>query len=95
MNSTHTPGPWEWDGNVCDYDPENEAPWLVQAPWDSKESQSILIGSIKCKSKANAKLIAAAPELLAALRDCIAALGGVNSDNVPETARKAIAKATS
>jgi hypothetical protein len=34
-------------------------------------------------------------ELLSALRDCIASLGGINSDAVPETARAAIAKATS
>ena len=43
---------------------------------------------------ANAKLIASAPELLQALKDAVAALGGMNSDNVPETARAAIAKAT-
>ena len=39
-------------------------------------------------------LILAAPDLILALRDAVAALGGITSDNVPQTIRAAIAKAT-
>jgi hypothetical protein len=59
----HTPGPWEWDGPVWQYDKDNEAPWLVQHPWRSVESKTVLGGSIKCQSEADARLIAKSPEL--------------------------------
>ena len=68
MSDKHTPGPWEWDGNPCNYDHNEEAPWLWQAPWKAEESFQILSGSIKCGNKADARLIAAAPELLEALK---------------------------
>jgi len=65
MTTQHTPGPWKWDGNPCDYDPDQEAPWLV----DSNDSfPPILGGTIKCQSQADARLIAAAPELLEAIQ---------------------------
>jgi hypothetical protein len=54
----HTPGAWEWDGNVWDYNPEQEAPWLV-----NQDGDRILSGEIKCHKEADAHLIAAAPEL--------------------------------
>jgi hypothetical protein len=57
------PGPWNWDGEVWDYDPENEAPWLVDAA-----DKRVLWGGIKCDSAANARLIAACnPETMRAL----------------------------
>jgi uncharacterized protein YceH (UPF0502 family) len=43
------------------------------------------------KREASARLTAAAPELFNALRDAVAALGGIHSDNVPESVRAAIA----
>ena len=70
--SKHTPGPWEWDSNPCNYDPHNEAPWLWQAPWNARESAPILSGSIKCGNEADARLIAAAPDLLEALQKFVA-----------------------
>lgn len=54
-----TEGPWEWDGNVCNYDPENEAPWLVQAPWHAKGRKRVLTGSIMCDRESDAAFIAA------------------------------------
>lgn len=52
-----TQGEWKWDGNVCDYDPYHESPWLV----DEKDSYPpILGGQIKCANPANASYIAAA-----------------------------------
>lgn len=58
--SKHTPGPWKWDGNVYKYDPEEEAPWLIA------ENTEVLEGEIHCKSEADARLIEASPDLLAA-----------------------------
>ena len=62
MSEKHTEGPWEWDANVWNYDPEQEAPWLVSAGNDK-----VLFGQIGCTSESNARLIAAAPDLLDAL----------------------------
>ena len=99
MSAKHTPGPWEWDGNPCSYDRDNEAPWLWQAPWKSRDSFPILSGSIKCGEEANARLIAAAPDLLESLQRLIAT--GLHEreyreimSNPAHYARAAIAKAT-
>lgn len=46
------------------------------------------------EASANLRLLCAAPKLYEALRDCIASLGGINSDATPESARLAIAQAT-
>jgi len=62
-----TPGPWEWDGNVWDYNPVFEAPWL-----EGGDGRIILKGAITCSSEANAHLIAAAPELYETLEAIIA-----------------------
>ena len=88
--SKHTPGPWEWDGKVWDYDHFEEAPYLVQAPWNANDSKSILEGAIRCNSEADARLIAAAPELLEALIDLVN--NGIGTESV-KNARAAIAKA--
>lgn len=92
----HTPGPWEWDGNVWAYDADNEAPWLVQSPWQSVESKTVLKGSIKCDSEADARLIAAAPELLEALVKLAALYDAMGAPTGPcrLMADAAIAKAT-
>lgn len=93
---SHTPGPWKWDGNVCDYDPEQEAPWLVLDP-DSSTTDPILRGEIHCGNPANARLIAAAPELLKALQAMLTHMGMDEDEwNKPtfDQARAAIAKAT-
>ena len=73
MSTQHTPGPWHWDGNPCNYDKEQEAPWLVDA---NNSFPPILGGTITCQSDANARLIAAAPELLKALNECRLAIQG-------------------
>jgi len=59
---SHTPGPWNWDDTVWDYDPAEQAPWLVAG---ADQAAVVLGGEIKC-NEANARLIAAAPDLLAA-----------------------------
>jgi len=65
MSAAHTPGPWKWDGNVCDYDPTNEAPWIIAGALDETP---VLTGEIKCSNPANARLIASAPDLLEVLQ---------------------------
>lgn len=65
----HTSGEWQWDGNVWDYNQEQEAPWLK-----SSTGEIILSGQIICKSEADAQLIAAAPELLEALYQTLSVL---------------------
>lgn len=53
-----TPGPWEWDGPVWDYDSREEAPWLIQS---GAGTYIVLYGEIKCGNEQDARLIAAAP----------------------------------
>jgi hypothetical protein len=92
--SKHTPGPWEWDGKVWDYDHFEEAPYLVQAPWTAHDSKTILEGAIRCESEADARLIAAAPELLRALKQMIAWEDGERTEiDAMVNARAIVAKA--
>ena len=60
--SKHTPGPWEWDGTVWQYDDQQGAPWLVQSPYQDIKSKAVLSGVIRCNTEADARLIAAAPD---------------------------------
>ena len=60
---SYTPGPWEWDAPVWDCDAELDVPWLVDG-----NGEPVLSGEIKCSSQANARLIAASPELEKALQ---------------------------
>jgi hypothetical protein len=76
MTAQHTPGPWQWDGNVCDYDESNEAPWLVTDAYavgiEKELSKGVVLrGGIKCRSEADARLIAAAPDLLEVARHAL------------------------
>lgn len=41
-----TPGPWEWDGTVWEYDKEQEAPWL-----NDREGNRILWGEINAHER--------------------------------------------
>lgn len=86
----HTPGPWDyWSGyNTVD---ELEAQITT-------EDGDIVIASYNRQipeGEANAKLLAAAPELLEALQSCIQQITALcSADDVPDQARAAIAKAT-
>ena len=96
MTLKHTPGPWVWDSTVWDYDPKEDAPWLVT----EASGDRILHGEIQCPSEANAHLIAAAPYLLAALlmiKDAAIEQRGLNFNLTTEqwaVFHAAIAKAT-
>ena len=70
MKTKFTPGPWVWDGNVCDYDKEQEAPWLVNESLSIEEGYVILGGEITCDNEANAALIKESPAMYEALSEC-------------------------
>ena len=64
----HTPGPWYWDDEDAlpwtDYDGVEHAPFLVD-----RNGRYVMAGSdIRIPKEANARLIAAAPDLLEALK---------------------------
>ncbi|MFC4923622.1 hypothetical protein [Delftia deserti] len=97
MQDKHTPGPWEATGN------------FVRSPMHQPEGLPRGVQIVECRdgyflphteeAKANARLIAAAPDMLAALRDVVAVMERDLAGLVvirPEltAARAAIAKAT-
>ncbi|HCF4362572.1 TPA: hypothetical protein NIE75_005283 [Pseudomonas aeruginosa] len=89
--SKHTPGPWFINGHerYTKYVEARIGGGLVQevaacGPTEKPEQQ-----------EANARLCAAAPELLEALQACIQQITALcSADDVPDQARAAIAKAT-
>ena len=83
MNSTHTPGPWDVSFG------RNDA--AIHAGGTIAMIDDVMTGW-----RANARLIAAAPELLAALGDIVASSDANCGDslaNAIRTAKDAIAKA--
>lgn len=59
-----SPGPWKWDGDVCNYNSLTEAPWLRV---DNRFMDLVLSGEIKCKNPADAQFISASPDMYEAL----------------------------
>lgn len=93
MNAKHTPGPWQ--STKCKAVVKSADYWAIIEEGD--ESAAWAIAEIDCDreaAEANAKLIAAAPELLAA---CEAAFSDYQSDTFQQPTeallRAAIAKA--
>lgn len=95
-----TPGPWHWTwngpgspgrvGKSIPGEPVEDCGWgsyCVALTYDQNG---------RFDQKANAMLIAAAPELLEALQQCASFIGGINGPNDwhVQIARAAIAKAT-
>ena len=87
---SYTPGPWEqrnnrvFSGGKCICSNVNAA-----SPTTQNIAEDVAM------SIANAKLMAAAPELLEALQVCIQQITALcSADDVPDQARAAIAKAT-
>lgn len=92
-NATHTPGPWHYSPDVS-----INGTKLVYAPDGYLVADA---GRIPRRTESetlyNARLIAAAPELLEALELCIANMGWSSTErgrDAFDTARAAIAKAT-
>ena len=90
MSAQHTPAPWYWADNVPDF-PKNHC-IIVDA-------DGFTIAEPSPMGEADARLIAAAPELLIALRDLLedAIALGICESNMSGSAvaaRAAIARAT-
>ena len=50
-----TKGEWFWDGDPSNYDPEEEAPWLIAG---DRAEKIVIYGEIKIANKKDAELIA-------------------------------------
>jgi hypothetical protein len=97
--SKHTPGSWVWADNYNGLDGLNGEPVLRWEPYDG-----MWLNARDGREDGNARLIAAAPELLEALRDMYEGwkyirrthgdLYGVGWDRAQEKAEAALAKAT-
>ena len=71
-----TPGPWKWDGDVCAYDHEQEAPWLI-----NERGKKVLYGQIDCDNSWSAELIAAlSPERVLAMIAVIEAAEAIDHE---------------
>lgn len=94
-HATHTPGPWTVrSGSVVKYDNSRPSGEIPIASMDRESGN----GTAPAERDDNARLIAAAPELLAACQVAIAMMEGDNLDEKfdgeAEVIRDAIARAT-
>ncbi|MBV6027252.1 hypothetical protein KUT53_22515 [Pseudomonas aeruginosa] len=81
----HTPGPWKW----------NHGRLLHNVAGEYSETILDIEEEAWRPTDDDAKLIAAAPDLLEALQVCIEQITALcSADDVPDQARAAIAKAT-
>ena len=74
----HTPGPWEVEEHE-NGDIETSVCGLVKTTYRSGPSGGLDLKQMKEEALANARLIAAAPDLLGALQDCYSELVKVMS----------------
>lgn len=92
---SHTPGPWHWDSDLVKGDPLNRRRYQVTTI--GKTITQLYHSSGDLYAEADARLIAAAPELLDALKLCYEHCAlyhpSVKTNNVGEAVRAAIAKA--
>lgn len=89
MTTQHTPGPWVVDRSHPD--------WVEGTTiWANDVVIAHAVADQHHQTEANARLIAAAPDLLAALEACLRRLDAHDDQSAPEclAARAAIAKAT-
>ena len=102
MTTQHTPGPWIGAGPSFG-DPLPRYTTSIMTEWEHEDGGYIEICELPFhnhddENEANARLIAAAPDLLKALIECedmiSHCLFGCDAENATEKARAAIAKAT-
>lgn len=87
MNAQHTPGPWHvWPDSFERFGPEETPDVYVGNA--SEHSALILSQGLPGQVEANARLIAAAPEMLTALRDAENWLGELDAG--PDTGAQAL-----
>lgn len=92
MSAKHSPAPWTWNKHYCGLVASNGDPVL-----QFYEYEGMLLAGFDKYEKANARLIAAAPELLEALNLCLAQLEPSMTTlefEAADAARAAISKAT-
>lgn len=99
MGTQHTPGPWRWDeswGAIVVDRPDMQR--LICPMWTGCD-RACMGRDVVDEDLANARLIAAAPDLLEALKSCLPDLAhyvskhGPGPDKRLDAARAAIAKA--
>lgn len=100
MSAKHTPGPWRYTSRNVD----NKANWASRIPFAIEVEHGAAVAPIadicdQPQAEENARLIAAAPDLLFALKACAAVCAGEVMDkkgliNALELASSAIRKAT-
>jgi hypothetical protein len=102
--AAHTPGPWTLDAGGWPLIINGPEPWAEGTIDDGAQADVVVL--IDCLensgrtydypeeiAEANARLIAAAPELLAALEDVVRVYARIGPDSVLAPARAAIARA--
>jgi hypothetical protein len=96
MKLKHTPGPWNYSGLTFETENGSFSIWKDQGENGSTLICEIDKGIRHEKANANAKLIAAAPELLENLIRCVDRLeeNGMGSMSAVRRAKEAIKKAT-
>lgn len=102
MESKHTPGPWTTDDSLADE--AGEFGIAILAKWQDGSAVRVAdcpVGEVDPETYANARLIAAAPDLLAALRDLVenindptCSIDELRNDVSFADSRAAIARAT-
>ena len=100
MSTQHTPGPWHWEADEVKGDPFNRVRYQVTAL--GRTVTRVYYSSFEggqTNAESDARLIAAAPELLAALEDAESIFGPEEGEehkapHWAKRARAAIAKAT-
>lgn len=97
MTTQHTPGPWR-----VEEQPYKSSAFYIRGTKPNGKPMTWGLGAVAhiprstvLPSEANARLIAAAPELLEALQNCLEQIaGGPDGSRVYFAAKKVIAKAT-
>ena len=97
MSAKHTPGPWIGAGPSFG-DPLPRYTTEIVTEWEDEDGEALSICSLPFRhhddeNEANARLIAAAPELLEALKELTGHINERFSGGVWDRARAAIAKA--
>lgn len=81
---THTPGPWSWDGSDWPFvinDAQDRVIAVIPDPYDQIDPT---LRVTEQAAEANARLIAAAPELLALVESCAYCHDGGDSFDLAE-----------
>lgn len=78
MNTNHTPGPWTNLGKIHGLENRHEIRINQKGDWDLQNA--VVKGS---NAESNARLIAQAPALLAALEDCVQSLNASGQQGMP------------